>query len=109
MAVCWYFVRREKAVETAHEDEKAQMRKDQLALLAQKDTVIEKLADQIDTVTEQSSLRGDRIIQMLADAGVRTEQVIADAASNMATNTQAVQDLRTDVLQLRNDVRNPRG
>ena len=94
MAVCWYFVKREKAVEVAHEKEKDKIRLDNQAIITQKNEVIDKLAQQIDNVTAQSNQRGDRIIQMLADSGVRTEQVLADNAAAQATSTQAVQDLR---------------
>jgi hypothetical protein len=109
MAVCWYFVKREKAVEQAHEAEKSQIRADFQAVIDQKNTVLEQLSTQIDHVTAQANTRLDRMVQMIADGGVATQGVLADNAAAMATNQQALQAVKNELQQLRNTVDRIRG
>lgn len=69
-----------------------------------KNSVIEQLADQIENVSKQANTRLDRMIQMIADGGVGTQSVLSDNAAAMATNQLAIQDMKTELQQLRQSI-----
>lgn len=100
----WYFIRREKKQDEAHEKEKAQIRADNQVIITQKNEVIDKLAEQIDHISEQANTRLDRMVQMIADGGTGTQSVLADNAAAMAVQQQGLQELKSEIQQLRQDL-----
>lgn len=104
LGVCWYFISREKKLDKAHEEEKKAIRAADQTIIDQKNEVIEKLADQIDHVTEQANTRLDRMVQMIADGAAGTQSVLSENAAAMAVQQQGLQELKSEIQQLRQDL-----
>jgi chromosome segregation ATPase len=92
-----------------HGEELQRQGTDYQAVIDQKNKVIEQLANQVETITKNSGERLDRMVQMIADGGTATQGVLADNAAAMATNQQALQDVKGELLQLRQSVDRIRG
>jgi uncharacterized membrane protein YhiD involved in acid resistance len=100
--VCWYFIKKEKALADSCDNEKKQIRSDAQTIIDEKTRAIEDLVTRLNTATQESQKRMDRFVQMNADGALRTEQVLTDNAVKMATLQQSVNDLRDEIRTLRN-------